>query len=779
MDESAKVPQKADAKALLRSPGVDPDTGFAYLKVADCSVTDEAEFPKAPKRKLSVFCRSFDVITAKNQGDTVEFRRTSSSPSVRIEKEQETESRSDEFCQRTSLCKKGFVNSYRSLIESGKFLSGSSADDLIGKFSPSGTDVPAKKAEPLQAATLKLPQVREGKTGDAPATIAAASIGKHFKSDSSGSGGFKCADERVAVDSRESRLPSEPDNFSILINDASPASGEPRNDGTSTGGSRGTPPAPSSATFCGDLAKIKDSAYPRALAGASSAGRLGKYTSVDLGMSSHGDSSIGSDSDDEPIERVHCASNGRPKGDSPTRPSPFYSTGALPKKPDSGEPHGMQETGDHAEFHSTREKRQRLVAARRSLSEGDCERCHVTRRRRGCAKPKESPDEQEEKILGAFPSFTDVHLQAMGLSSTEGTDTLHRETLLDTEVERKYIAFSIGLGIDRITLHRRLSLSRRNRDLAERNLAGEIQQMHGDIEQLLPLCTDKESIEKVERVRHRLDMVMRCAHKVSCAAETLGAVCQEQRITRAIFVADKYLQTLRSRCELLATEIAEAKRILLENNIVIDENSAELGDDLPKIRYKNGLPFNNRVARRRASIATISRPLTSQDTAKEGPKQRNSVCGRVTLRRPSLCSEIQKWEYVKPNRTDFNSVVELRDIFEQTESRRNSNEENNNSLRDDQGNNNDTVNPDVASQAEDEARLISAQNSLLELDVTKTVEKQSTLCTRTAESLRILENFKAWQQMLWYALIFFLGFYTKHVISSMNVCDRSPKFSVD
>lgn len=57
-----------------------------------------------------------------------------------------------------------------------------------------------------------------------------------------------------------------------------------------------------------------------------------------------------------------------------------------------------------------------------------------------------------------------------------------RETLLDTEVERKYIAFSIGLGIDRITLHRRLSLSRRNRDLAERNLAGEIQQMHGDIE---------------------------------------------------------------------------------------------------------------------------------------------------------------------------------------------------------------------------------------------------------------------------------------------------------
>lgn len=69
---------------------------------------------------------------------------------------------------------------------------------------------------------------------------------------------------------------------------------------------------------------------------------------------------------------------------------------------------------------------QRFVAARRSLSEGDGERCHLTRRRCGCTKPKGSPDEQEEKILGAFPSFTDVHLRAMGLSSAEGTDTLHR-----------------------------------------------------------------------------------------------------------------------------------------------------------------------------------------------------------------------------------------------------------------------------------------------------------------------------------------------------------------
>lgn len=37
----------------------------------------------------------------------------------------------------------------------------------------------------------------------------------------------------------------------------------------------------------------------------------------------------------------------------------------------------------------------------------------------------------------------------------------------------------------------------------------------------------------------------------------------------------------------------------------------------------------------------------------EVPRQRNSVSGRVTLRRPSLCFETQKWENEKLNRTEF------------------------------------------------------------------------------------------------------------------------------
>ena len=70
---------------------------------------------------------------------------------------------------------------------------------------------------------------------------------------------------------------------------------------------------------------------------------------------------------------------------------------------------------------------------------------------------------------------------------------------------------------------------------------------------------DRESAERVDRVRHRLDMIVRCAHRVSCTAETLGAVHQERRISRAVLLADKYLQLLQSRCEKLITSVAEIK----------------------------------------------------------------------------------------------------------------------------------------------------------------------------------------------------------------------------
>lgn len=77
-----------------------------------------------------------------------------------------------------------------------------------------------------------------------------------------------------------------------------------------------------------------------------------------------------------------------------------------------------------------------------------------------------------------------------------------------------------------------------------------------------------------------------------------------------------------------------------------------------------------------------------------------------------------------PYFSSTNSVVELRDIFEHTEPRRNSIEENNNLLRNDQSNNISSMNCNIASNTRDKDRSIIKQNSFLESSVTKTVEKQ-------------------------------------------------------
>lgn len=119
-----------------------------------------------------------------------------------------------------------------------------------------------------------------------------------------------------------------------------------------------------------DLANIKDSVYPRAFADLSSADRLGKYTTVDVEMSSHEDSSIGSDSEDDSIERTvnptgrtrddaEKIERSRSKSNSPSLRPPWPVPISEPlKKSDSSEHHRVEKTEEFTESYPKREKRQ-------------------------------------------------------------------------------------------------------------------------------------------------------------------------------------------------------------------------------------------------------------------------------------------------------------------------------------------------------------------------------------------------------------------------------------
>lgn len=137
---------------------------ITYLKVTNYpDMPSNTDLSKIPKRKLSVFYRSFDVIADLDQEEerqnAADFRRTFSSPSVRIERapEEDADSRNDQIDRQTNLKQK--KTDYRPSIE-GEKLSSSSHDRLTigGKSS----DSQVSKADSLSPVTFKLPQVREG-----------------------------------------------------------------------------------------------------------------------------------------------------------------------------------------------------------------------------------------------------------------------------------------------------------------------------------------------------------------------------------------------------------------------------------------------------------------------------------------------------------------------------------------------------------------------------------------------------------------------------------------
>ncbi|KAH0557966.1 hypothetical protein KQX54_013304 [Cotesia glomerata] len=221
---------------------------------------------------------------------------------------------------------------------------------------------------------------------------------------------------------------------------------------------------------------------------------------------------------------------------------------------------GAKKINDKTFTYKPTAKREILPVMKRSRSESENLGCGHESNLYICdvEKPKLNVNYQEFKLT-VFPSLTDFRLQESGIAHLSDTDDLEEKDLVEGELERKYVAFSLGLCTDRLTLSRRKTLSQRRRDQTERNFTNEVTRMQQSIEELAPLCFDSETIDRIERARNQIEIIAQCARKVSCAAETLGAIQQEYRISRAIHLADRYLRLLRSRCEKLDRDLTESK----------------------------------------------------------------------------------------------------------------------------------------------------------------------------------------------------------------------------
>ncbi|XP_050451809.1 uncharacterized protein LOC126851669 isoform X5 [Cataglyphis hispanica] len=132
-------------------------------------------------------------------------------------------------------------------------------------------------------------------------------------------------------------------------------------------------------------------------------------------------------------------------------------------------------TCDRDVLNAKYEKRQRFLFARRSFSESESS----ARSRCRCRHQESAPLIPEDQCR-VFPSLTDIRLQESGIANL--SDTNSRENLSELELQKRYTVFSLCLCIDRVTISRRVAMSLRQRDQSERNLSCEVQKMLQDIQ---------------------------------------------------------------------------------------------------------------------------------------------------------------------------------------------------------------------------------------------------------------------------------------------------------
>uniref|UniRef100_A0A8C6J5R6 Uncharacterized protein n=1 Tax=Melopsittacus undulatus TaxID=13146 RepID=A0A8C6J5R6_MELUD len=191
---------------------------------------------------------------------------------------------------------------------------------------------------------------------------------------------------------------------------------------------------------------------------------------------------------------------------------------------------------------------------------------------RDSAGAKEDAETPEELLL-SFPSELAV-LERLGL---------HGVPLTEQDVEAAFAHLALAFRCDVFTLQQRVQVEKRARDAAEENIQEELGQCQAALERLGPFCTDMGCREQLEQLQHSLAVLAAAVERATSAAEKLGAVHQEARMSRAAEVMVQHVENLKRHHLREHTELEEMKRLIQQNSR--NRQLAESQDDAePRLR---------------------------------------------------------------------------------------------------------------------------------------------------------------------------------------------------
>ncbi|XP_050182872.1 inositol 1,4,5-triphosphate receptor associated 2-like isoform X2 [Myiozetetes cayanensis] len=186
---------------------------------------------------------------------------------------------------------------------------------------------------------------------------------------------------------------------------------------------------------------------------------------------------------------------------------------------------------------------------------------------------------------------------------------LNRVALTEQDLEAAFAHLALAFRCDMFTLQQRVQVEKRARDAAEENIQEELGQCRAALERLGPSCANVGCKEMLEQLQHNLAVLSAAVERATSAAEKLGAVHQEARMSRAAEVMVQHVENLKRHHMREHAELEEMKRLIQQNSR--NRQLAETQDHAePRLRpHPLKRTFQQGSARRRVSIAVIPKQL--------------------------------------------------------------------------------------------------------------------------------------------------------------------------
>ncbi|XP_066210433.1 inositol 1,4,5-triphosphate receptor associated 2 isoform X1 [Saccopteryx leptura] len=220
---------------------------------------------------------------------------------------------------------------------------------------------------------------------------------------------------------------------------------------------------------------------------------------------------------------------------------------------------------------------------------------------------KEGPKTIEEHRKECVVGDTDVSSLPVTTMKSVNFKQNDNTSANEKEVEAEFLRLSLGFKCDWFTLEKRMKLEERTRDLAEENLKKEIGNCLKLLESLTPLCEDdNQAQEIIKKLEKSIKLLGQCTTRVASRAEMLGAINQENRVSKAVEVMIQHVENLKRMYAKEHTELEELKQVLLQNersfNPLDDEDDCQVKKHLASLNSKPS-------SHRRVTIASLPRNI--------------------------------------------------------------------------------------------------------------------------------------------------------------------------